>query len=47
MLADTPTMLAMVAVGAMARQLELRMPNCRMRARRLPQSMVDVVSTST
>src|SRR5882672_3659292 len=35
---DTPVMLAMVAVGAIAMVLLLRMPTCWMRARRLVQS---------
>jgi len=45
--AETPTMLAMVAVGAMARQFELRMPCAWMRARRRSQSRLDERSSST
>src|SRR5690554_4549863 len=47
MLADTPMMLAMVAVGAMAMQLELRMPYFAMRARKPSQSSVLERSSST
>jgi len=46
-LADTPTILEMVAVGAMATQFELRMPCCLMRARKAFQSMLTELSTST
>ena len=41
-----PMILEIVAVGAMATQLELRMPNCLMRARRLSQSKVEDILTS-
>src|SRR5581483_3027458 len=37
---DTPVMLAMVAVGAMAMVLLVRMPTCWMRERRAAQSNV-------
>ena len=45
--ASTPMMLEMVAVGAMATQLLLRMPCWAMRSRSAFQSMVDERSTST
>jgi len=41
----TPQMLEMVAVGAMAMVLELRMPTVFTRSRRASQSMVWVRST--
>ncbi len=44
--ASTPTMLLIVAVGAIATQLLLRMPWCAMRARSASQSSVAEVSTS-
>ena len=40
-------MLEIVAVGAIATQLELRMPCCLMRARSASQSIVADSSTST
>ena len=45
--ASSPTMLEMVAVGAIATQLELRMPSLAIFARRAAQSRVDERSTST
>jgi len=45
--ASTPMMLEMVAVGAMATQLLLRMPFSTMRWRRASQSIVVERSTST
>ena len=45
--ASTPMMLEMVAVGAIAVQLELRMPSLAIFWRRLSQSSVDERSTST
>jgi len=45
--ASTPMMLEMVAVGAMATQLLLRMPWVAMRARRASQSIEVERSTST
>ena len=45
--AATPMMLEMVAVGAMATQLELRMPCSLMRPRSSVQSMPEDSSTST
>ena len=45
--ADTPMMLEMVAVGAIATQLELRMPCCWMRWRSASQSIDVLRSTST
>ena len=47
MQASTPMMLEIVAVGAIATQLEFRMPCCLMRARRASQSIVELMSTST
>ncbi len=46
-LAETPTMLEMVAVGAMATQFELRIPNRRILLRRLSQSRLAERSSST
>ena len=43
----TPMMFEMVAVGAMATQLELRMPWSAMRLRSAAQSSVTLRSTST
>jgi hypothetical protein len=43
----TPMMLEMVAVGAIATQLELRIPWMRMRERSASQSIVDESSMST
>ncbi len=43
----TPTMLEIVAVGAIATQFELRMPCSPIRARRAFQSSVDERSMST
>src|SRR5690606_10166286 len=40
--AETPMMLEIVAVGAIATQLELRMPNSLMRARNGAQSKVSL-----
>src|SRR5918992_5472622 len=37
---ESPVMLAMVAVGAIARQLELRIPTCFTRRRKASQSRV-------
>ena len=45
--ASTPMMLEMVAVGAMATQLELRMPSVAIFLRRASQSRVAERSTST
>ena len=45
--ASTPMMLEIVAVGAMATQLELRMPWAAMRSRSASQSIVLLRSTST
>ncbi len=45
--ASTPMMLEMVAVGAMATQLLLRMPCVAMRARSASQSIDSELSTST
>ena len=45
--ASTPMMLEMVAVGAMATQLELRMPSLAILRRSASQSMVLERSTST
>ena len=42
----TPQMLEIVAVGAMAMQLELRMPTFFTRRRRLSQSMEQLSSMS-
>ncbi|MNT26196.1 hypothetical protein D3C72_1617550 [compost metagenome] len=44
--ADTPMMFEIVAVGAIATQFELRMPNLAMRSRTGVQSMADEESTS-
>src|SRR5690606_11931919 len=44
--ADTPMMFEMVAVGAIATQFELRMPNCLMRARKGVQSIDSEKSAS-
>jgi hypothetical protein len=46
MQADTPMMFEIVAVGAIATQFELRMPNCLIRLRTSDQSMVSEVSCS-
>ena len=40
-------MLEIVAVGAIATQLELRIPNCLIRLRKLVQSILEDMSTST
>jgi hypothetical protein len=44
---ESPVMFAIVAVGAMAMQFELRMPTCFTRRRSASQSSVAVVSHST
>src|SRR5690606_20927577 len=44
---DTPQMLEIVAVGAMAIVLELRIPTVRTRSLRLAQSSVELSSMST
>ena len=46
MLAETPTMLEMVAVGAMATQLELRIPSLPIFSLSAAQSRRDARSTS-
>ena len=46
MQADTPMMFEIVAVGAIATQFELRMPNCLTRSRTSVQSIADDESTS-
>src|SRR5258708_31255964 len=45
--AETPMMLEIVAVGAIATQFELRIPYCLMRARNASHSSVAVSSRST